>query len=120
MAMSKTNTQLANGVTLTAGAGDTTSSAVNATAKYGAILNVKLTNGATGPTIPAQVQPQVSEDNSKWYNYGPALIGPTANSAVRSWSVPIDPSVQYIRTVAGSNTAQNVTLDVDCSVIDSI
>lgn len=120
MAAVKANTQLANGVTLTAGAGNTTSSAADLTVKYGAVVNVKLTNGGTGPTIAAQVQVQVSEDNSKWYNYGPALIGDTANSAVRSWTIVIDAAVQYVRTVAGSNTGQAVTLDADCSVISSI
>lgn len=120
MAAGKTNTALHNGTTLTAGAGDTTSSTVNATTKYGMALGIKLTNGATGPTVAAQVQVQVSNDNSKFYNFGPALVGDTANSAARSWGVDIPPAFQYFRTVSGSNTVQNVTLDVDASVIDSI
>lgn len=120
MGATKSNTQVHNSTTLTAGAGDTTSSAVDLTTAYGAVLNIKLTNGATGPTVPAQCQVQVSEDNSKYYNFGFPLVGSAANSAVTSWTVEIPLGVQYIKTVSGSNTGQNVTIDVDCSAVTGI
>ena len=121
MATTKAVTAIWSAVTLTAGAGDTTSSAVDLTDGYGGTLNIKLTNGATGPTIAAQVQVQVSEDNSEWYNFGGALIGSTANNAVTSWGGIIIPiATKYLRLVAGSNTGQNVTVDADLSEVTAI
>jgi hypothetical protein len=120
MAATKANSANSNAVTLTASAGDTTSSAVDLTTTYSASLGIKITNGATGPTVPAQVIVQVSYDNSKWYNLGGALVASTANSAVTSWVVNLPDSVQRVRTVSGSNTGQNVTLDVDVGSISAI
>lgn len=99
--------------TLTAGAGDTVATGVDLTAVYAAAYLLKLTNGATGPTVPAQIQVQVSADNSTWYNHGGPLVGSTVNSAVSSWVVELPPSALYARTVSGSNTGQNVTLNTD-------
>lgn len=113
MASTKTTTVDSNNVTLTAGAGDTTSSGVDLQDGYSATAFVKLTNGGTGPTVAAQVQIEVSPDNSNWYRLGGPLAGSTANSAVSSWAVPIPQDAKYVRTVAGSNTVQNVTLRVE-------
>lgn len=120
MASTKVVTVISDNVTLTAGAADTTSSAWTLDDGYGAVLGIKLTNGATGPTVPAQVQIQFSPDNSNWYNFGSPLYGSTSNSGVYSWMVEIPPGVEYIRTVAGSNTGQNVTLRVEGSEITAL
>lgn len=120
MASIKTKTTIHNAVTLTAGAANNTSSSVSLTTGYGAVVNIKLTNGATGPTVAAQSQVQISQDDSKWFDFGGALVGDTANSAVRSWSVDIPIGAQYVRTVSGSNTGQNVTIDVDVSNVTGI
>jgi hypothetical protein len=121
MASTKGLTAIWSSQTLTASAGDTTSSAVVLDDGYGAAVSIKLTNGATGPTIAAQVQIQVSQDNSEWYDFGGPLVGDTANSAVVSWGgieVPI--GVEYLRLVAGSNTGQNVTVDADISEVTAL
>ena len=121
MASTKAHTAMESSLTLTAGAGDDTGTAVDLTDGYGATINVKLTNGGTGPTIAAQVQIQVSEDNSEWYDFGGALVGSTGNSAVRSWGgIEIPFGTQYVRTVQGSNTDQNVTCDIDLSEVTAI
>ena len=121
MPTTKVVTVLATGVTLTAGAGDTTSSAVTLDDGYGASLHVKLTNGATGPTVVAQVQVEVSADNTEWYDLGGVLKGATGNNAVSDWGgIPIGIGVEYVRTVSGSNTAQNVTLDIDLTEVTAV
>lgn len=118
MASTKTVTAIWSSQTLTAGAGDTTATAVNLTDGYGATVNIKLTNGSTGPTLPAEVQIQLSEDNSEWYNFGSPLIGTTDNSGVTSWAgIEIPYGTNYLRLVAGSNTDQNVTVDADLSEV---
>ena len=117
----KTRTSIWSSQTLTAGAGDTTSSAVDLQDGYSAALNIKLTNGGTGPTVPGQVLIQVSNDNSAWFDFGAALVGNSTNSAVVAWGgIDIPIGVKYLRLVAGSNTGQNITVDADISEVTAI
>ena len=121
MATTKTVTAIWSSQTLTAGAGDTTATAVNLTDGYGATVNIKLTNGGTGPTIAAQVQVELSEDNSEWYKFGGPLVGGVANNGIYSWGgIEIPMGTQYLRLVAGSNTGQNVTVDADISEVSAV
>ena len=121
MPTTKVVTVLANGVTLTAAAGDTTSPLATLDDGYGAALHVKLTNGGAGPTIVAQVQVQVSADNVEWYDLGGPLKGSTTNSAVSDWGgIPIPIGVEYVQLVSGSNTGQNVTLDSDLTEVTAV
>jgi hypothetical protein len=122
VAATKARTSIWSGQTLTAGAGNTTSSAVDLSAGYGAQVDVKLTNGATGPTVAAQVQIQVAADTggTLWVNFGGPLVGTTANSGVSSWSVEIPIGVNRLQLVAGSNTGQAVTVDADLSNVTGI
>src|SRR4051812_19948449 len=121
MALTKSNTNIWNGTTLTAGAGDTTSSAVDLTASYGASVSFKITNGATGPTIPAQVLIQTSPDNSNYYSFAGPFVSATGNSVVTSWGdIELPLGTQYLKLVAGSNTAQNVTVQADVSKVTGI
>jgi hypothetical protein len=111
MAITKSGAVLHNNVTLTASSGDTTATAVDITDSDESAVYIKLTNGATGPTIAAQCQIQTSPDNSNWYNFGGPLQGGVANSGVYSWSgIRLPPGAAYVRTVSGSNTGQNVTI----------
>lgn len=121
----KTRTSIWSAQTLTAGAGNTTSSVLDTSQGYGAQVNIKITNGATGPTVPAQVQVQVANDYNAgsptlWVNHGGPLVAGVANSEVGYWSVPIPPGVAAVRLVAGSNTGQNVTIDADISAIVAV
>jgi hypothetical protein len=121
MATTKAFTAIWNGQSLTAGAGDTTSTAVTLDDGYGAALHVQLTNGGTGPTVPAQVQIEVSGDNSEWYDFGGPLIGTVTASDVVSWGgIDIPIGVEFLRLVAGSNTGQAVTVDADISEVTAI
>jgi hypothetical protein len=122
MASTKARTSIASAVTMTAGAGNATSTAVDLSAGYGAQLDVQITNGATGPTVPGQVQIQTANDVSGtlWVNFGGPLVGSAVNSAVSSWSVDLPIGVARVRLVSGSNTAQNTTLDADISQVTGI
>jgi hypothetical protein len=121
MAATKTTTSIWSGATLAAAAGDTTSSVVALTTSYGAALNISLTNGATGPTVPAQVLIQVSNDNANWYDFGGALAASVAGGAVTAWGgIEIPFGAQYLRLVAGSNTGQAVTVSADISLVTGV
>lgn len=122
MAATKARTSIWSSQTLTAGAGNTTSSAVDLSTGYGAQVDIKLTNGSTGPTVAAQVQVQVAADVSGtlFVNFGGPLVGSTANNGVSSWSVELPIGVNRLQLVAGSNTSQNVTVDADVSNVTGI
>ena len=113
MATTKTVTVIHNNITLTAAAGDTTSSSWDLQNGYGGTLHIRITNGGTGPTIAAQVQVQTSPDDSNYYDFGGPLVGTTTNSDVIEWNVEIPMGVKYLQTVSGSNTGQDVTLRVE-------
>ena len=117
MATVKTTTVVQNNITLTAGAGDTTSSSVNLEDGYGGSLYVKITNGATGPTNPAQVQIQTSPDDTNFFDLGGPLQGDSDNNGVQSWAIPIPIGDEFIRFVSGSNTGQNVTLRTEVTEV---
>ena len=125
MASTKARTAIESALTLTAGAGDDTGTWVDLSDGYGATLSIQVTNGATGPTVPAQVQIQVANN----YNagsptlivaFGEPLIAKTGNAAVSEWHIEIPIGTEALRLVSGSNTGQNVTLDADISEITAI
>jgi len=120
MATTKVVTVLDNNVTLTAGAGDHTSDVWTIDDGYGGELYIKITNGATGPTVAAQCQVWASPDNSNFYKFGGALVSTLGNSIVTSWSIPIPIGVEYIKIISGSNTGQNVTLRIEGSEVSAI
>ena len=121
MALTKGVTSVWASQTLTAGAGDTTGMAVDTSNSYDTAISARITNGATGPTIPAQIQIEVSYDNSDWYAYGPALVGGTDNNGVYEWgAIDIPMAVQYVRPVGGSNTDQNVTVDFEVGEVTAV
>lgn len=117
MAATKARTSIWAAQNLTAGAANTTSASQDLHATYGSQVDIKLTNGAAGPTIPAQVQIQVACDaaGTLFVNFGGPLVGPTGNNATASWSIDIPIGVAALQLVAGSNTVNNVTVDADIS-----
>ena len=120
MAMDKDVAAIWQAVSQAAGA-TTTSDPVDLRAAYEATISIKNTNGATGPTVAATIQIQVSEDNSEWYNYGGALQATLGNNIVTSWgAIPIPAAVNYVRLVGSTNTGQTVQLDADISYIVGI
>jgi hypothetical protein len=125
MAATKARTSIWSAQTLTAGAGDTNGSWIDLSAGYGALVDIKLTNGATGPTVAAQVQVQVAANYNAGSptlvtNFGGALIGLTSNNGVAQFSVEIPIAAAAVRLVAGSNTGQNVTVDADLSQVTAL
>jgi hypothetical protein len=111
---------LDDNVNLVASAADHGSTMWDLTAGYGGELHIKITNGATGPTLPAQAQVQVSPDNSHWYAFGGALVAGLGNDVVSSWNVPIPIGVAYAKVVSGSNTGQNVTIRIEGTQVTAI
>ena len=120
MASTKVVTAIWSTITLTAGAGDTASADIDLQDGYGGTLHVKLTNGGTGPTVAAEVQVQMSGDDTEYYGYGGPLTGNTDSSGVSSWTIPVPIGTQYLRLVAGSNTGQDVVVDADVTEVTAL
>ncbi len=120
MALSKTNTPVEDGTTMTADAADVNGAAQDVSGSYAGLMLIKLTNEATGPTDPAQVQPQTLGDTGKWYDVGGPLVGSTDNNGVSSWKIPYDLGDISLRIVSGSNTDEDVALDFDLTKVPTL
>ena len=125
MTITKSRTSIWSGQTLTVGAGNTNGLWIDLSGSYGAEIDIVLTNGATGPTVAAQVQVQVANDYNAGSptlvaNFGGAFAGGTANSGAYHCSIEIPIGVAAVRLVAGSNTGQNVTVDADISTVTAV
>lgn len=122
MTSTKAVTAIFSGETFTAGSTHADSSVVTLDDGYGAALHVKITNGATGPTVPLSLQVWVSADNSEWYKFGGELQGGDDNNGEYSWGgIPIPIGVEYLKIApATNNTGQNVTVDADISEVTAL
>lgn len=124
-APAKTRTAIWTGQSLAAGAGNTTSTWLDLSTMFEGEVNIRLTNGGTGPTVPAQVQVQIANNYNAGSpslptNFGGALQGTTVNSDITYFSFVIPMGVAALRLIAGSNTGQAVTVDADISAVNSI
>ncbi len=121
MATTKVTTAIWSSETFTAGSAHADSTDQTLDDGYGGVLGVKITNGATGPTVALQLQVRVSGDDVEYYDLGGPLDGGTTNSGVTSWAIEIPIGVEYLRIVSvQTNTAQNVTVDADITEVTAV
>ena len=115
MAITKPVTVLSNNVTITKdqGAEAVASADWDLQDGGGGILYIRVTNGATGPTVAAVIQIRTSPDDTTYYKFGGALGSTLGNDAVTDWVVPIPKEVAWVRVMSGSNTNQDITLRVE-------
>src|SRR5664280_545423 len=110
MALTKSSSVVHSNITLTASAGNTTSSDQVLTGVYQCIARIRFTNGGTGPTIAAQTNVMISEDTTSGDYMSLAIVdGGTTGSAVSEYVIYIPDSALHLQFVSGSNTGQNVT-----------
>lgn len=102
-------TIIAAGTSNTAGS-TTTGTAVDLTTKYGGLLTIKITNGATGPTVAARALVLVSGDNTNWKTLA-SFSGDSTNAAVYEFPIEIPFGTMYVNVQVDSNTAQTVTCE---------
>lgn len=100
--------------------GSTTRQAIDLRSMYGGILTVKITNGATGPTIQAVANvliahnsgstPAVGAAGADWKTIASWGGGVKANG-VGEWSMVIDPAICHLEVEITGNTGQAVTCE---------
>ena len=97
----------------------TTRGTLTLAAKYGGIITLKITNGATGPTVQCEGRVLVSHEDTlptaasagaDWktvWRFG----GGTANSAVTEQSFTFGPEIRHVEVEFTGNTGQAVTVE---------
>lgn len=97
--------------TVSAG-GSVNGTSIDLTSAFALSSNITITNGATGPTAPCQVQWQGSHDGSTWWDITYPVVAGTANNGVYTWYFEWGESApSYVRPVYSGNTGQAVTFD---------
>lgn len=115
MALTKTSNVVANGTTMTAGAGNVTSSDVDLTAVYEATVRIRITNGTvTNLGVAGQVSVQISEDTTAGNYTQLALVksGDLVASTIAEYTIAIPSTTSHMRFVSGSNTTNSCTLRI--------
>ena len=118
MAATKSGSTLQSSTSNTAGS-TTTSSSLDMTTGYGAVILAKITNGATGPTVACTATVNVSSDNSTWKYYQSATAG-VANSGVYAFAFDIAAPIMYAQVVFTGNTGQTVTVEAFAETLTGI
>ncbi len=126
MALSKTARTVVASASNAAGA--TTRGKINLVSAYGGLLTIKMTNGATPPTVQCTCNVLVAHDNTDpaagsagtvWktiWTFG----GGTTASAVTEQPLSIDPSVMALCVEFTGNTGQAVTVESGLSELTTI
>jgi hypothetical protein len=110
MAATKNLRTIIAAATSNSAAATTTGTAIDLTTKYGGLLTIKITNGATGPTVVASAYVYTSGDNSA-FKLLTVLQSQSGNSVVSEFALEIPPGVMYLRVDVKDNTAQAVTCE---------
>ena len=110
-------------------AGSQTRGTVDLRTAQGGLLTIKITNGATGPTVPATVNvlvahnagstPAAASAGADWKTLW-SFAASTGNSVVTEQSITIDPAVMHLEVEVTGNTAQAVTCEAFLSEITSV
>lgn len=117
---------------IAAGTSNAASSSTRGTADLrtaqGGLLTVKITNGATGPTVPATVKilvahnsgatPAAASAGADWKTVW-SFQASTGNNVVTEQSITIDPAVMHLEVEVTGNTGQAVTCEAFLSEITS-
>lgn len=92
--------------------GSTTSPTWNLSTALGGVLQCRISNGATGPTVGCDAQVQISVDGTNWREFSKQSASTAANATV-DFHVEISSPVLYARVVFASNTGQAVTVEAN-------
>lgn len=125
MALSKTARTIIASATNAAAA--TTRGTIDLETAYGGTLTLKITNGATGPTVQCTCNvliahnttlPAAASAGADWktlYTFG----GGTTASAVTEMAIPIDAAIMALEVEFTGNTGQAVTVEAYMSELTS-
>lgn len=126
MALSKTARTIVASAANTASS--TTRGTIDLETTYGGYLTLKMTNGATGPTVQCTATvliahnatlPAAASAGADWKTIA-SIGGGTTNSAVTEMSIPIDQSIMALEVEFTGNTGQSVTVEAFLSELSTV
>lgn len=110
-------------------AAGTTRAVLDLRTAQGGLLTMKITNGATGPTVPCEgivlvahtsgATPAAASAGADWKTLWKFNGGVTAN-VITEQSMAVDPSVMHLEVEFTGNTGQAVTVEAYLSEITSV
>ena len=113
-------------------ASNTTRGRADIRQNFGGTLTVKLTNGATGPTVAPTVNILIAHDTSGtmpaagsagavWKTLYPSVVGDSVANSVNEYQFPIDMgSGHYLEVEVTGNTIQPVTCEAYLSYVSNV
>lgn len=121
MAVTKSGSNVVSSQSSAAGsAADAVNSGdIDLTGAYEAVINGKVTNGGTGPTVGCTVNVYISRDTTNYTLYATIVTG-TTNNAVYPFAFILPDSALHAKIGFGGNTAQAVTVVADLQTITAI
>lgn len=111
MAATKTRRTIIAAATSNAAGATTNGTEVDLSTKYGGVLTARITNGATGPTVGADVVVYVGSATGEKREFS-RQTAPTTNNAVTDFVVEIPPGAMFLNVSITGNTGQAVTGEV--------
>ena len=127
--LNKTSTALFSAQSVAAGGTETAT--LDLRTCHGGTVSIQLKNGATGPTLAAQVYVAYSHNSgstpsasatfgSDWF-LATSLQGTITNNDIRNFPlVIIPPGVQHLEIVVTGNTGQAVTVTAKATLVTSV
>jgi len=109
-------------------AGSTTRGRLDLSTAFGGYLTLKITNGATGPSVQCVANvlvahnatlPAAAGAGSDWKTAFSVGNGTAAN-AVGEWALAIDPAIMHLEVEFTGNTGQAVTVEAVFSELTSV
>ena len=105
----------------------TTRGAIDVRERDGGLITIKMTNGATGPTVPCQARimvahttgttPATAAAGADWKTLE-VFVGSSANSSVVERSYQFGPAVKHVQVEFTANTVQAVTVEAIASTVN--
>jgi hypothetical protein len=102
----------------------TTRGAIDVRERDGGLITIKMTNGATGPTVPCRARimvahttgatPATAAAGADWKTVE-IMIGATTNNAVIERKYDFGPAVKHVQVEFTANTVQAVTVEAIAS-----
>lgn len=110
-------------------AGGTTRGTVDLRTAHGGLLTIKMTNGATGPTVQCTANilvahnsgstPTAASAGADWKTLW-SVGGGTTNSAVTEQSMDVPPGAMHLEVEFTGNTGQAVTVEAYLSEVTNV
>lgn len=97
----------------------TVGTVVNLTTAYGAEVTIKITNGATAPTVAAAAYVEISGDGTT-FKLLQRIGGDLVANSVNEFAVEIPAPAMYVRVTIKDNTVQNVTAEAFAQVLTGL